>query len=114
MAQGLRLLGVQIDVVGSVAAGIVAEAWSPDSSVLALVTGDGMLMALSYTFDIIFEVPLEVTEFGEAAPVTVGWGKKETQFQGSAGKLATQPKVAPVEVPFDDNLARIQWRPDGE
>ena len=28
----------------------------------------------------------------------VGWGKKETQFQGKAGKLAQQPKVPEAEV----------------
>ena len=31
-----------------------------------------------------------------AEPITVGWGKKETQFHGSAGKEAAKQKRAEV------------------
>lgn len=61
------------------------------------------------------EIPTETDELGVAAPVNVGWGKAETQFQGKAGKLSTQaPKAAAAEVPADDGKPRIKWRGDGE
>ncbi len=49
------------------------------------------------------------------APINVGWGSKQTQFHGSAGKSAAQ---APANVnlgisPDDDMLPRISWRGDG-
>lgn len=34
--------------------------------------------------------------------ITVGWGKKETQFHGSEGKQAAQKKIQViVQLPFD-------------
>jgi len=50
-----------------------------------------------------------------AQPVTVGWGKKETQFHGSEGKQAAVRKeaVGSAVAATDDRLARIrlacQW-----
>ncbi|GFO49807.1 elongator complex protein 1, partial [Plakobranchus ocellatus] len=48
--------------------------------------------------------------------VAVGWGKKETQFHGSAGKQAA--KVEQVEVnpanERDNGLPQISWRGDGQ
>lgn len=44
---------------------------------------------MPYTFDPpAHEVNLLSEEFGEKQFVTVGWGKKETQFHGSEGKQA--------------------------
>ena len=49
----------------------------------------------------------------------VGWGKKETQFHGTAGKAAahkTAPSVlgrSPLESPQHHDI-NITWRPDGE
>lgn len=47
--------------------------------------------------------------------VTVGWGKKETQFHGSEGKEAAKRQEAFVEelVEGDDGLPRISWKGDG-
>ena len=43
-------------------------------------------------FDPVTEIPIEESGFGEAEFVTVGWGKKETQFHGSIGKEAALVK----------------------
>ncbi|KAI9441755.1 IKI3 family-domain-containing protein [Lactarius indigo] len=62
---------------------------------------------------------LHTDEFGEDAPINVGWGSKQTQFHGSLGKAAAQaPLACPLIFcwrisPDDDLLTRISWRGDG-
>ncbi|KAA3673921.1 elongator complex protein 1, partial [Paragonimus westermani] len=52
-----------------------------------------------------------------AAPVAVGWGKKETQFHGSLGKEAALSKPEPASVvdcaPTDEQY-ELAWRDDGQ
>ncbi|KAK0495026.1 pol II transcription elongation factor [Armillaria luteobubalina] len=103
------------DVVGTVDGGIFAASWSPDDSSLVLVTGDNKLILMTSTFDVLSETSLHPSDFGEDAPINVGWGSKQTQFHGSAGKSAAQ---APTNVILgisldDDMLPRISWRGDG-
>lgn len=64
--------------------------WSPDHEQLALVTKDFNTILLSCTFDALSEVNLLDEEFGEQQFITVGWGKKETQFHGREGKQAAK------------------------
>ena len=49
-------------------------------------------------------------------PITVGWGKKETQFHGTAGKQAATRKSEDVKpaLAWDDMNVRISWRGDGQ
>lgn len=73
-----------------------------------------------------------------AEPVTVGWGKKATQFHGSLGKPtaetlkaevshlsrphpsavvsghASSPQPRGPALPWDDGRPRVSWRGDGE
>lgn len=106
----------QADVVGNVDAGILAASWSPDDSSLVLATGDDKLILMTSTFDVVSETALYAADFGEDAPINVGWGSKQTQFHGSLGKAAAQaPKPALVgSSPDDDQLPRISWRGDGQ
>ncbi|KAF8633329.1 hypothetical protein AX17_004501 [Amanita inopinata Kibby_2008] len=101
---------------GTVETGILVAAWSPDDLSLALITGEDKLILMTSSFDVISENSIETTEFGEDAPVNVGWGSKQTQFHGSLGKSAaqatTQTKVA--SSPDDDGVPRISWRGDGQ
>uniref|UniRef100_UPI003AAE985C elongator complex protein 1 n=2 Tax=Centroberyx gerrardi TaxID=166262 RepID=UPI003AAE985C len=48
--------------------------------------------------------------------ITVGWGKKETQFHGSEGKQAAQRKIQEVQpaASWDDRRPRVSWRGDGQ
>uniref|UniRef100_A0A915II08 Elongator complex protein 1 n=1 Tax=Romanomermis culicivorax TaxID=13658 RepID=A0A915II08_ROMCU len=48
--------------------------------------------------------------------VTVGWGKKETQFHGSEGKTAALAKNQDTgqALSHDDKLTRITWRGDAQ
>ncbi|ESK87867.1 pol ii transcription elongation factor [Moniliophthora roreri MCA 2997] len=102
-------------VEGSVDQGFLAASWSPDESLLALITGDAKLILMTSEFDVLSEGPMETTDFGKDAPINVGWGSKQTQFHGSLGKAAAQAStnVAVGSSPDDDTLPRISWRGDG-
>lgn len=67
--------------------------WSPDQELLVLVTKDLNTILMSCTYDPINEVNLLKEDFGEKQFITVGWGKKETQFHGSEGKHAAKVKI---------------------
>ncbi|KAH9846478.1 IkappaB kinase complex IKAP component [Lenzites betulinus] len=104
------------EVVGSVEGGVMGAAWCPDDTLLALVTGEDKLLLMTSTFDVLSEGPLHPAEFGEEAPINVGWGAKHTQFHGSLGKAAAKSSVPPTAIgasPDDDGHVRISWRGDG-
>ncbi|KAF8885990.1 IKI3 family-domain-containing protein [Infundibulicybe gibba] len=97
------------DVEGTVEPGILVASWSPDDALLVL-----KLILMTSTFDVLCEAPLDVSEFGEDAPINVGWGSKKTQFHGSLGKAAAQTSVDIIgSSPDDDNQPRLSWRGDG-
>ncbi|GAA6031547.1 hypothetical protein JCM8097_006514 [Rhodosporidiobolus ruineniae] len=105
--------------VGTFDTGIKAASWSPDDELLAIVTGDNQLLLLTRTFDPLSESPLHTSSFGVHAPVSVGWGRKSTQFHGSLGKTAAAAaaRADPMDVdwiesPLDDGRTRIVWRGD--
>eukprot|EP00049_Salpingoeca_infusionum_P014342 m.268011 g.268011 ORF g.268011 m.268011 type:complete len:1408 (-) comp15650_c0_seq1:323-4546(-) len=102
------------EFVGDVDGGILAAKWSPDTELLIVINGANQLLCLTKNLDVVYEQPVNAQEFGAHAPINVGWGSKETQFQGKAGKLVNQPKVIDAEVPFDDQVPRISWRGDGQ
>ncbi|VDC02341.1 unnamed protein product [Peniophora sp. CBMAI 1063] len=109
-------LGEPIQTVGTLDGGVLSASWSPDDSSLALITGEHKLLLLSPTLDVLSEAPLHSSQFGENAPINVGWGSKSTQFHGSAGKAAAKASTREEEVgaaPDDDGAPRISWRPDG-
>ncbi|XP_015608261.1 putative elongator complex protein 1 [Cephus cinctus] len=94
--------------------GIQRMKLSPDQEILILVTGSEIVVTMTTNFQIISEVDLNAPDFGEKQFVTVGWGKKETQFHGSEGKAAAKSKPAVVEkIEFDNGIPRITWRGDG-
>ncbi|XP_077988781.1 elongator complex protein 1-like isoform X3 [Glandiceps talaboti] len=90
--------------------------WSPDQELLILTTSRDTLIVMTKDFDPITEMDLHSEDFGEQKPMNVGWGKKETQFHGSAGKGAAVKKEDRVEVAseWDDGLTRVSWRGDGQ
>ncbi|KAM9330548.1 elongator complex protein 1 [Gastrophryne carolinensis] len=90
--------------------------WSPDQELVLLVTGQQTLILMTKDFEPISEVPIDQEDFGEGKFITVGWGKKETQFHGSEGKQAAQKKVMNVQpaLHWDDHKPRVTWRGDGQ
>ncbi|MCI4381664.1 hypothetical protein PGIGA_G00254560 [Pangasianodon gigas] len=106
----------QLECVGSVDSGLTAMSWSPDQELVTLCTGQETIILMTKDFEPITEVAIHQDEFGEGKFITVGWGKKETQFHGSEGKQAAQRKATEVQpaVPWDDRMPRITWRGDGQ
>ncbi|KYQ49072.1 Elongator complex protein 1 [Trachymyrmex zeteki] len=88
--------------------------FSPDHEIIAAVTTAGVVITMVLNFQVMSEVDLYSEEFGQNEFVTVGWGKKETQFHGSVGKAAAQAKsIHLIPNERDDGHIRITWRDDG-
>ncbi|KAG5640485.1 hypothetical protein DXG03_008338, partial [Asterophora parasitica] len=104
-----------VEVEGTVEPWISAASWSPDESLLVVITGEDKLILMTSTFDVLSEAPIHAHDFGEDAPINVGWGSKQTQFHGSLGKAAAQAPAQAVigSSPDDDEAPRISWRGDG-
>jgi len=78
----------QADTVGSIDFGILTAAWSPDESLLALITGtsvisqpiemmtevsgDNKLMLMTSTFDVLSEASFHTDEYGEGIDTLCG------------------------------------------
>ncbi|KAM9377431.1 elongator complex protein 1 [Pholidichthys leucotaenia] len=106
----------QLECVGSVDSGITSMSWSPDEELVILTTGQETIIMMTKDFEPITEVGIHQDNFGEGKFITVGWGKKETQFHGSEGKQAAQRKIQEVQpaVAWDDRRPRVTWRGDGQ
>uniref|UniRef100_A0A672ZJ20 Elongator complex protein 1 n=1 Tax=Sphaeramia orbicularis TaxID=375764 RepID=A0A672ZJ20_9TELE len=102
----------QLECVGSVDSGLTSMSWSPDEELVILTTGQETVIMMTKDFEPITEMGIHQDDFGEGKFITVGWGKKETQFHGSEGKQAAQRK-APAAV-WDDRRPRVTWRGDGQ
>lgn len=97
--------------------GIEAMAWSPDQEIVVFVTKARSLVVMNSGYDPLVEHSLDDEAFGEEAFVNVGWGKKETQFHGTAGKAAAKQKSEepPVaDVTELNQTVSVAWRGDGE
>ncbi|TRY90045.1 hypothetical protein DNTS_031568 [Danionella cerebrum] len=106
----------QLECVGSVQSGLTGMAWSPDQELVTLITGQQTIIMMTKDFDPITEVAIDQEDFGQDKFITVGWGKKETQFHGSEGKQAAQRKATEVQpaLAWDDRMPRVTWRGDGQ
>ncbi|CAL8300618.1 unnamed protein product [Arctogadus glacialis] len=106
----------EVECVGSVESGLTSMSWSPDEELVALTTGQQTVIMMTKEFEPITEVGIHQDDFGEGKFITVGWGKKETQFHGSEGKQAAQKKMLEVQpaVAWDDRRPRVSWRGDGQ
>ncbi|KAI6655213.1 Elongator complex protein 1 [Oopsacas minuta] len=108
----------ELDNIGSVACGLECAVWSPDQEIIVLVSTEGKVVMLSKNCDPISESNLLTGEFGEASPIVLGWGKRETQFKGKAGKyvdLKDKDSQESVNIlTSDDRKVRICWRGDGQ
>nr|XP_033774051.1 elongator complex protein 1 isoform X2 [Geotrypetes seraphini] len=106
----------QLECVGTVESGLIVMSWSPDQELVLLVTGQETLILMTKEFEPIAETSLNQEDFGEGKFVMLGWGRKATQFHGSEGKRAAQPKPTGVQpaLPWDDHRPRVSWRGDGQ
>ncbi|GAB0135432.1 hypothetical protein EsDP_00003770 [Epichloe bromicola] len=108
----------QIEIMGSIDAGISAARWSPDEELLIITTKADTVIFMSATFDPVAEVSLTAEDLKASKHVSVGWGKKETQFQGRGAKALRDPTI-PEHVDeglpsiHEDGSTTISWRGDG-
>jgi elongator complex protein 1 len=108
----------KIEIVGSVDVGITAAAWSPDEELLALTTAAKTFLYMTREFENVAEISLTPEDLKASQHVSVGWGKRETQFQGKRAKALRDPTV-PEKVDegklsgTDDGRTTISWRGDG-
>ncbi|KAI5269967.1 IkappaB kinase complex, IKAP component [Aureobasidium subglaciale] len=107
-----------IEIVGGVDEGIAAAAWSPDEELLAISTRANTLILMTRDFESIANITLSPEDIKVSAHVNVGWGKRETQFQGKRAKALKDPTV-PEHVDegqlssLDQMQTTISWRGDG-
>uniref|UniRef100_A0A182RQR3 Elongator complex protein 1 n=1 Tax=Anopheles funestus TaxID=62324 RepID=A0A182RQR3_ANOFN len=113
----------QIEEVTHCKHGIKAMQWSPDQELVVFVDGElNVVTMIGSEYEPINEVQLKDDTFGDRQFMSVGWGKKETQFHGSEGKAAaTAKKSIPKaeenseqDVEQRDASVHISWRADGE
>ncbi|WEW55517.1 Putative elongator complex protein 1 [Emydomyces testavorans] len=108
----------KIEIVGSVDVGITAAAWAPDEELLAVTTKSNTLLYMTRDFENIANVSFSSNDLKISRHVSVGWGKKETQFQGKRAKALRDPTM-PEKVDegklsdLDDGRTCISWRGDG-
>ncbi|KAI0147822.1 elongator complex protein [Xylariaceae sp. FL1272] len=110
--------GVHIEIVGGLDDGITAANWSPDEELLAVVTKANTIAFMSRSFDPLTDTAMTAEDLNASKHVSVGWGKKETQFQGRGAKALRDPTI-PEKVDEgvissnDDGSTSITWRGDG-
>ena len=116
---GTTLLhSVHIEIVGSIDAGVAAARWSPDEELLAVSTKADTVVFMSRTFDGVAQVSMTAEDLQASKHVSVGWGKKETQFKGKGARAMRDPTI-PEKVDegvlseHDDGRSTISWRGDG-
>ena len=108
----------QIEIVGSISDGIAAAAWAPDEELLAVVTNADALLLMTREFESVVESKLSKDDLAASKHVSVGWGKKETQFQGKRARALQDPTM-PTKLEtgklsdYDDKRTTISWRGDG-
>lgn len=108
----------KIEIVGSVDAGISAAAWSPDEELLAITTRASTLLYMTREFENVTDVTLNSDDLKASNHVSVGWGKKETQFKGKKARALRDPTVPEtvdegVLHAKDAKETTISWRGDG-
>lgn len=110
--------GVHIEIMGSIDEGITAAKWSPDEELLAISTKANTAVFMSRSFEGVTDMTMTANDLKLSKHVSVGWGKKETQFQGKGAKALRDPTI-PEKVdegvlsPNDDGATTISWRGDG-
>lgn len=106
----------EVECVGFVQSGLTLMEPSPDEDIVVLLTCQNSVITMTGSFDPINEANLQQIDFGENQFITVGWGRKETQFHGSEGKAAALAKPIDQTAPLltlDKGQPQISWRGDG-
>ena len=117
-SEPLKDLNLNAAIIGSFDDGLVSMCRSPDEELVVAVSGGlqgngQQVIVMSTEFDLLVERPLDPDFDGSENAVNVGWGSKETQFHGKAGKAAAKAKSdLTLSAVLDDGLVNIVWRED--
>lgn len=108
----------RIEIIGSVEEGITGARWSPDEDILAITTKANTVVFMSRSFEVITDITMSSENLKASNHVSVGWGKKETQFKGKGAKALRDPTMPEriqegVLSPHDSGRTNISWRGDG-
>ncbi|VDN07535.1 unnamed protein product [Thelazia callipaeda] len=98
----------------SVSTKVCSASWAPDYHVLLLASSD-TLYFITRQFDIFSEQPLNSSKVGREELMTLGWGSKATQFQGTGSRKL--PKKDDCEQPtvvskYDSHKVLLVWNGD--
>lgn len=114
----------KIEIVGSVDAGITAAEWSPDGELLVLATRANTLLFMTRELENSTSAEFSEDDLKTSKHVSVGWGKKETQFTGRGARALRDPTMPErvdegVRSRFDGATeghgeTTISWRGDGQ
>lgn len=110
-------VGAHVEVVGTIEEGISAARWAPDESLLTITTKVDTVVFMSRAFDGVADATMSPDDLKLSKHVSVGWGKKETQFKGKGAKALRDPTI-PERVdegrysPQEDYSTTISWRGD--
>lgn len=97
-----------VEIVGSIDCGLKCSSWSPDEETLTLLTQENNVLLLSRLFEPIAEKYLDPAEVNLKTQVSVGWGKKETQFQGKGAKQIERERLALKHAGLDLNEEELR------
>lgn len=102
------------DFVGNIPTGIQHVSWSSDGEYAVILTRENELVQMDRMFNVFLEKRINPTEMEAPTMANVGWGKKETQFHGSAGKDAAKVKQRSSNLLSDQDLRQpsVTWRSD--
>ncbi|KAK0173969.1 hypothetical protein PV328_007099 [Microctonus aethiopoides] len=102
------------ELVAHIDDGLRCITLSPDQEILTAVTNGGSVITMMSNLQVITQIDLNSSDFGEKQFITAGWGHKETQFHGSEGKAAAKVKSTIIgKTENDSGLPSITWRADG-
>lgn len=133
---------VKLECMGRMSSGkVLAAAWNPEGTLLAILeepsndASPPSVTLLNNYLEPVMPGPVSISpeivskfSLSNANPpaspanpnmVSVGWGKKETQFHGRAGKLASQTSASIDDsllgAPFETTIesSSIVWHPEG-
>ncbi|KHJ35942.1 putative iki3 family protein [Erysiphe necator] len=106
------------EIVGSIDEGITAAEWSSDEELLAITTRVNTIVFMSRNFEGVVEASMTSEDLKLSKQVSVGWGKKETQFRGRGARALKDPTMPEkidegVLTPYEDFRVYMSWRGDG-
>lgn len=105
-----------VEIVGSIDAGIWAAEWSYDEETFAVLTAEYKLVLLSRQLEPVAEKMLDPSDIKitDSKHVSVGWGKKETQFKGRGAMAAQREREALKHAGLHENVDNLKDPTVGE